>query len=162
VSATWPVLTAVLAVPPALALVCGLGVAAAERGGARLFAGPSPANLAEAAASGRADDVVRRLRAGEDAFRVYDLRPDVISSSVLRATPAEAAMWSRQLLMIHLLDREGALGDDAARRRELACLASDLELEDVVEYLSPGMPPGCTPQQARDRVVARTSRDASE
>jgi hypothetical protein len=160
VSAAGRVLTAAVALPPSLALLFVLAVAAAERGGGSLFAGPSPANLAEAAASGRGDDVVRRLRAGEDAFRVYDLRPDVISSSVQRATPAEAAMWSRQLLMIHLLDRGGAIGD--AQRPELACLASDLGLDDVVEYLSPAAPPTCNPQAARDRVLSRTARALSQ
>jgi hypothetical protein len=70
--------------------------------------------------------------------------------------PVEAAMWSRQLLMVQLLDGGGAIGD-ASEREEFACLAADLALEDIVEYLSPSAPPGCTPQQAHDRVLARTA-----
>lgn len=145
-----------LAVPPLLAIACGLAVGIAERSGVPLFAAVPPANLAEAAAVGRADDVVLRLRRGEDPRAVYDLRAEFISSAVLKATPAEAAMWSRQLLLIQLLDREGVLGG-GAHRHELACLAADLEIEDVVAYLSPGGPPACAPQQARDRVLARTA-----
>jgi hypothetical protein len=148
-----------LAVPPALVILCTFAVAAGERTGVRVFGAVGPANLAEAAATGRADDVVRRMRAGEDPSRVYDLHPDAISSIVLRATPLEAAVWSRQLLMIQLLDRAGAI-QDAAHRRAIACLAMDLEMGDIVEYLSPGGTPECVPREAYDRVLARTPREA--
>lgn len=138
-----------------------LAVVVAERSGARAFDAPPPANLAEAAGTARADEVVRRLRLGEDPHRIYDLRPEVISSTVLKATPMEAAVWSRQELLVRLLDREGAIRDDA-RRQEIACLAADLEVDDMVEYLSPGGPPDCVPGQARERVLARTrGKDAS-
>jgi hypothetical protein len=145
-----------LVVPPMLALACATLVSIAERSGTTVFSAVPPANLAEAAAMGRADDVVRRLGLGEDQRRVYDLRPEVISSAVLRATPVEAAMWSRQLLMVQLLDRAGAIAD-AGQRRALACLAADLELEDIVEYLSPAASPACVPQAARDAVLARSA-----
>jgi hypothetical protein len=145
-----------LTVPPCLALLCVLGVAVAERSGTTLFAAEPAGNIAEAAAMGRADEVVRRLARGEDRFRVYDLRPEVISSSVRKATLGEAAMWSRQLLMIQLLDREGALGD-ARTRGDLACLAIDLDVDEgIAALLSPSGAPECVPQQARDRVLART------
>jgi len=145
-----------LVVPPMLAIMCVVLVGVAERSGTTIFGGQPPANLAEAAALGRADDVVRRLDLGEDHQRVYDLRPGVISSAVLRATPTEAAMWSRRLPIVRLFDRAGAI--DTARRRELACLAADLDLEDVVEYLSQAGPPRCAPHEARDRVLARSAR----
>ena len=149
-------LTLALAVPPCLALACVLSVALAERAGGTLFAATPPANLAEAAAMGRADDVARRLALGEDRFAVYDLRPEVISSAVRKATVAEAAMWSRQLLMIELLDRGKAIGD--TNRLELACLGVDLGVdEEIIDHLSPGRPPDCVPEGARDRVLARTA-----
>ena len=145
-----------LVVPPMLAIVCVVLVGVAERSGTTIFGSQPPANLAEAAALGRADDVVRRLDLGEDHQRVYDLRPEVISSTVLRATQTEAALWSRRLPIVRLFDRAGAI--DTARRRELACLAADLDLEDVVEYLSPAAPPRCAPGTARDRVLKRSAR----
>jgi hypothetical protein len=149
-------LTLALAVPPCLALACVLSVAVAERSGRPLFAAAPPANLAEAAAMGRGDDVARRLQLGEDPFAVYDLRPEVISSAVRKATVGEAAMWSRQLLMIELLDRADAIVD--TDRLELACLALDLEVDDeIVDLLSTRGPPDCVPQQARDRVLSRTN-----
>ena len=106
---------------------------------------------------GRADDIVRRIELGEDRHGVYELRPEVISSSVVRAMPVEAAMWSRQLLMVQLLDGEGAIRD-SSERQAFACLAADLDLRDIVEYLSPAAPPQCTPDEARDRVLARSAR----
>jgi hypothetical protein len=145
-----------LAVPPCLAIACLLTVAIGERGGATVFGAVPPANLAEAAATARGDDVVRRLALGEDRFRVYPLRPEAISSTVLFATPIEAAMWSKQLMMIHLLDRGGAIRD-AAHRQEMACLAADLDAGDIVEYLSPAGTPDCVRDEARRRVVARTT-----
>jgi hypothetical protein len=144
-------------VPVCLALACVIGIVIAEHSGSTLFGDVPPRNLAEAAATGRADDVVRRLRLGEDPHRVYDLRPEAISSVVLKATTIEAAMWSRQLLMIQLLDREGAIAD-AAHRREMTCLAADLDSGDIVEYLSPGGPPECTRGEVFNRVLARTPR----
>lgn len=149
-----PVIMALVA-PPAVVIVCVALVGIAERSGTTIFGALPPANLAEAAATGRGDDVVRRIDVGEDHQRVYDLRPEVISSAVVRATPVEAAMWSRQLLMVQLLDRAGAIADDE-QRRTLACLAADLELEDIVEYLSPAAAPACVPQAARDAVLARS------
>jgi hypothetical protein len=154
------VLAVAMAAPPCLALLCVLGVAIAERSGTTLFSAAPPANLAEAAAAGRGDDVVLRVHRGEDLHRAYRLRPEVSYAPVLHATPAEAAMWSGQLLMIQLLDREGAIADPA-HRQELACLAADLEVDEaIVKYLSPDGPPDCVPQQARARVMARASVDA--
>jgi hypothetical protein len=150
-----------IAGPPVAVILCVVAVLIGDHAGARVFAGVPPGNLAEAAGTGRADDVVRRLRLREDPFRVYGLRPDVISSIVLRATPAEAAMWSRQLPMVQLLDREGVLGD-ASRRHEMTCLAADLDLQDIVAYLSPGGPPECVRGQAMDAVRARTPRPDQE
>ena len=146
-----------LLTPPLLAILCAASIGIAERSGTTIFGSAPPANLAEAAAMGRADDVVRRIELGEDRRRVYELRPEVISPAVVRAMPVEAAMWSRQLLMVQLLDGEGAIGD-SSEREEFACLAADLALEDIVEYLSPSGPPPCAPQQARDRVLARSAR----
>ena len=145
-----------LLVTPLCAALAWLAVVmVAERAGAMAFAGDSPRNLAEAAALGRADDVIRRLRHGEDPYRVYDVRPEVISSSVLRASPLEAALWSRQIQMIDMLTREGVIYS-AEQRQELACLAADIDLDDVVDYLSTGAPPSCIAGASIKRVMART------
>lgn len=132
-----PVLVVAAAVgPPVLAFALLLGITVAERTGGSLFKAVAPANIAEAAAAGRGDDVVRRLRAGERLDRLYAVRAEATHSPLTRATPAEAAVWSRQLLMVELVDREG--GIPAADRPALACLAVRLDLRDIADYLAPG------------------------
>jgi hypothetical protein len=150
-------LTVALAVPPCLALLCALGVGIAERSGGTLFAAPAPANLAEAAGAARADLVVRFLGRGQNPSDVYPIHRDVISSAVLRATALEAAIWSRQLEMIELFDRAGAIPPGSSARRALACLAADLNVDDVVEYLADAGAAPCVPEQALNAVMARTT-----
>jgi hypothetical protein len=150
------VLMAALGGAPCVVLLGALGVGIAERSGGTLFAAPTPANLAEAAGADRADLVVRFLRAGQDPARVYPIHRDVISSAVLHATALEAAIWSRQLEMIELLDRAGAIPPAGDARRALACLAADLRVDDIVEYLSLPDAAPCVPEQALNAVMART------
>ena len=147
-----------LLVPLCIATVGIVWVAAGERAGAEPFAGLVPRNSAEAAGLGRAGDLLRFLRLGEDPHGVYEVRPEVLSSAILRVTTIEAAMWSRQLEMIQLLDRLGAI-DTGRERSALTCLAADLKVDDVVEYLAPKGAGDCQPGEALDRVAART-RDA--
>ena len=148
------VLAMALLAPLGIATIGIVGVAAGERAGATPFAGLVPRNSAEAAGLGSAGDLLRFLRRGEDPHGVHAVRPEVISSAILRATTLEAAMWSRQLEMIQALDRAGAI--EADERLALACLAADLGVEDVVEYLAPQGVGDCEPGRALDRVVART------
>jgi hypothetical protein len=141
---------------PVVAATAGVFVTAAgERVRPSAFAQYRPHNSAEAAALGNAAEVVRLLRLSGDPTRVYPVRPEIIAESVQRATTLEAAMWSRRVQMIRLLDAEGAIVDSATRG-ELACLASDLDLPDVVEYLTSGTARDCVPEAALKRVFART------
>lgn len=150
------VIACAAAAPLCLVTIYLVAVSLTEAGGAALLAARSPANLAEAAASGRADLVLRLLRQGERADAVYDVHPDVISSAVRQATALEAAIWSRQLELVELLEREGAIAPDV--RRALACLAGDLGVDDIAEYLGPA-DPACVPDEALEAVVARTRPD---
>jgi hypothetical protein len=139
--------------------VCGatgsmLLVALGEHAGAAPFGGLAPQNSAEAAGWGRADDLLRFLRSGEDPRQVYAVRPEIISSAVRRATTLEASMWSRQLELVRLLDQIAAF--DEEERASLACLAADLKVDDVVEYLAPDGLGHCESGTALERVVARS------
>ena len=145
-----------LLAPIGVATVGVLTVAAGECVGATPFAGVVPRNSAEAAGLGRAAELLRFLKAGENPHVVYPVRPEILSSAILRATTVEAAMWSRQVEMIKLLEREGAI-DGSEERAALACLAADLKIDDVVEHLAPEGVSGCEPGQALARVTARTS-----
>ena len=80
----------------------------------------------------------------------------MISSTVQHATALEAAVWSHQRPLIELLDREGAIPD--AGRHALACLAADVGVDEIVAYLSPGVPPECVRGEAIGQVTARTAR----
>jgi hypothetical protein len=151
-----PIAVAVALVAPIGVATAGIAwVAAGERAGLHPFAGLTPQNGAEAAALADASDLLRFLERGEDPHAVHPVRPEVISSAILRATTVEAAMWSRQVEMIKLLDREGVIRGDE-QRASLACLALDLQLDEVVEYLAPWGAISCEPGQALARVTART------
>ena len=150
------VICVALAFAPGIAWVYMAAIAGAEGAGGTWLAARTPANIAEAAATARADLVVRFLDAGEDPRRVYPLHPDVISSTVRHATALEAAIWSHQRPLIELLDREGVIPDDG--RQALACLAVDVGVDDIVGYLSPAAPPDCVRGEAMGQVTARTAR----
>jgi hypothetical protein len=141
-----------LLAPIGVATLGVLTVATGEHVGATPFAGLAPRNSAEAAGLGRAAELLRFLKDGQDPRAVYAVRPEILSSAILRATTVEAAMWSRQVEMIKLLEREG--GEE---RTALACLAADLKIDDVVEHLAPDGLSRCEPGQALARVTARTS-----
>jgi hypothetical protein len=144
-----------LAAPIVAAFALVTAVAVGERVGVAPLAGLVPTNSAEAAGMASAVHVARFLQSGADPNHVHPIRGEIISSSVLRATTLEAAMWSRQVELIRLLDRQGAIS--RADRHGLACLAADLEIDDIVEYLSPEGVADCAPGQALERVLARTS-----
>lgn len=148
---------------PLVMLVAGLplvastlwmtAVAVGELAGRAPFAAPAYRNSAEAAAAGDAAAMLRMMRMGDDPTRIRPVRPEFISSQIELTTTLEAAMWSRRPEMIPLLDDTGAIVDDD-QRRELACLAFDLGLPDVVEYLGTDAP--CVKGAAIARIVARS------
>jgi len=99
-----------------------------------------PQNAAEAAAMATASEVLRFLRAGQDPNAIMPVRPHVISASVTRATALEASIWGREVELVRLLDREGAIGD---RRAYLACLSDALHADAITKYLAPQGPDHC-------------------
>ena len=107
-----------------------------EVGGSTPFSYQAPSNIAEAAGMGLGSEVLRFLRAGADPNRVYPVRPDIISSSIPQATALEAAVWSRRVELVRMLDREGALPEGPERER-LACVASAIQIEAIETYLAP-------------------------
>jgi hypothetical protein len=144
-----------LAVPVLLSTVVLMNQSLAEGLGLNRPAGPL--NSAEAAGIGNPAAMLQFIHGGEDPTRVYALRPEVISSTIRRATTLEAAMWARQISLIQLLDREGVIvGDD--QRRFLACLAADLGLPEIVAYLAP-QGATCVAGEAHARVLARTPHE---
>jgi hypothetical protein len=142
-----------LTAPLLFATMCVLVLAGTEYAGRPLFQGGSARNSAEAAALADPATMLVFLRRGENPSRDYPVRPHIISSEIVRATTLEAALWARSLEMIRLLDRIGAIVEND-QRRDLACLAADLDLPQVKAYLAPAHP--CVPGEALDRVAARS------
>jgi hypothetical protein len=141
---------------PVLVTVFAIGVTAGERAGYTPLSSGGPANAAEAAAMGNASDVLRFLWQGQRFDQVQPLRPSIISPQVLQATPLEAAIWSRQLELVRLLDAHNAIVGDATRHH-LACLAHDVRLVDVADYLAPGGLGSCGPDEGFAHVLARSA-----
>jgi hypothetical protein len=146
--------TIAVALPPMVAVAAAAVFAVLEAAGNRSIT-MTPANIAEAAGLANASEVLRLLRSGEDVSRVMPARPDIISSAIPRITALEAAVWSRHVELVHMLDHEGViLGDE---RRRLACLAADLDIGDIVEYLSPKAPPDCLAGQVEQEIRGRAA-----
>lgn len=148
-----PALVAVAA-PVCLATLAVIVFVLFELSGRTLSSDGPTRNLAEAAALGSISEVVRFLQAGEDPNRLVEVRPYAISSAIRRVTGLEAAVWHRSAELMRLLDRTGAIGDGETRRR-LTCLASDLRVDEIVEYLAPQGAPWCVPRQMIEEIEAR-------
>jgi hypothetical protein len=116
----------------------------------------APANIAEAAGLANAAEVLRLLRSGEDVSRVLPVRPEIISSSIPQISALEAAVWSRHVELIHMLDDQGVIL--GGQRHRLACLAADLKIDDIVKYLSPDAPPACVAGQVEQEILGRAEQ----
>lgn len=144
-----------VAIPPVVATAWVLWFGLNELRGETPYSLGDPRNVAEAAGLANGSELLRLLRAGQDPRRVWDVRPEVISSTVTHVTAIEAAVWSRKAQVIELLDREGALADPGDRQRAL-CLARDLPVDEVVAYLTPTTTAECAPNATVEAVLART------
>lgn len=141
-------------VPMGIGVILLIAFVVAEIGGSTVFIYGPAQNLAEAAAIADAGAVLRRLRAGEDPAAMVNVRPEVISSSVTRVSALEASIWGREIELVKLLDREGAI--DATQRRYLACLSHGLRADAITEYLAPNGTDGCNGDEVLTRIQARS------
>ena len=141
-------------VPAVIGVVLLIAFVVAELAGSTAFIYGPAQNLAEAAAMADAAAVLRRLRAGEDPSAMVIVRPEVISSSVTRVSALEASIWGREVELVKLLDREGAI--DAAQRRHLACLSQGLRADAITEYLAPNGTDGCNGDETLAQIQARS------
>lgn len=151
--------TAGLFVAVAAPVLCAFALlgafAAAESSGWTPLSYPPPRNIAEAAGMGIAPEVLRFLRGGSDPNLAFDVRPEIISPAFTRVTANEAAVFSRRVQLVRMLDREGAI-PDSATRRHLECLAADIAADDIRRYLAAGDVSSCEPEAAGRAVMARS------
>ena len=137
-----PATMVALSTPILLAACLALAAQAAEWSGRDWWADTRPRNAAEAAALGRAGDLVRLLRRGDHPEQIFPVRDGLLGESVGWVSVIEAAMWTEGAAIIRLLEREGAVITNAHRRR-LACLARDLGRQSTADYLLPGEAAAC-------------------
>ena len=147
-----------VAVPPAVVTAAVVAFVALELSGRTPSSLEVPRNVAEAAASGAASEVLRLLRSGDDPRRIWPVRDEIISPVVTRVTALEAAVWTRQSRLLWLFEHEGVTVADETRRH-LACLAQDISAPEVEEYLSPGRRPDCVRGAALEIVMQRFRPD---
>jgi hypothetical protein len=145
----------ILAGPPAAAIAVVTAFAVAEWRGYTPVSYQPPSNFAEAAGMGIGSEAMRFLREGADPNEVANVRPDIISSEITRVTGLEAAIWSRRVELVRMLDREGAI-QGAAVRHHLACLATHLRVQDVLVYLAPTGLSNCNPDETFRAIRARS------
>jgi hypothetical protein len=148
------VLALLVALPPALALGGVLSLAAGERAGFTPLAYPPPRNSAEAAAIGDAASMLQLLLR-EQPGTMHTLRPGALSDGIVVATTVEAAIWSRLVELVEVLDKQSAVTADRSERASLACLAIDLDADEIATYLV-GALPMCEPGAALRRMRARS------
>ena len=144
-------------VPPALATAGIVWFSLTEISGHTPFSNGAVANIAEAAGLGSGAEVMRLLRERHNPHAILPLSPDVISSSVTRASAVEAAVWSRRFQLVELLDREGVL-TDPVERHNLLCLARDVRVDEIVAYLARTDNAPCEEGRALAAVLARSPR----
>ena len=147
------------AVPVVIVVAGLLWLVVGEWRGRNYLSAPPFRNSAEAAAAGDAAAALRFLRMGDNPSRIHPIRSDIISSDIVHATTLEAAIWSRHIGMIRMLDREGAIVD-GDQRRELACLARDLDLPEVASYLAADQ--RCVRGVALERIIARSRPEGAD
>ena len=143
------------AAPPVLATAGVLCFFVSELAGHTFLSDGPPANIAEAAGLGSAAELLRMLREGHDPHVILPVRPEIISSTVTRVTGLEAAVWSRKAQLIDVLNRYGALADPEDFRHAF-CLARDVGVDEIVNYLAKSGTPACENGAVLAAVQART------
>jgi hypothetical protein len=147
-----------LAVVPVAAVTMAIAVfSLMELAGRTPWSLGPPLNVAEAAALGNGSEILRFLRSGQDPLAVWPVRPDVISSTVRRVTGLEAAVWSRKAQIVELFDRQGRIPAGEPWRR-VYCLASDLPVDEILEYLRKKGTAECVAGETVESVLARTKQ----
>jgi hypothetical protein len=98
-----------------------LGFVIAEASGARPFARPPAANVAEAASYGEAAGVLGFIARGDDVNQRWDTRADLFDArGPMKVTAVQAAILQRRAEVVALLLRRGARAENPTA---LACLA---------------------------------------
>lgn len=133
-------------VPAVLVALTGTWGAAINPGGGWLWP-PDQVNASEAVATGNYAEVVRLLENGDDPNRAHTVRPPLLTSGPLVATPLEAAVLGGNATMLELLLERGAVMTARLAGR-LACLNErrrNAEVSAILDRFVQGDTP-CPPE----------------
>lgn len=95
---------------------------------------PTEITLSEAAATRDTGEIVRLIWRGDDPNVRWRVRRGLLSAVDEEVLPLEAAIRSRELEVVELLVDYGARVDDALRQ-QLACLAVQVNVEEIREFI---------------------------
>ena len=113
-------LYALPAVPPLAVTIAVVLIAGGEMSGSHPLTIGAPRNVAEAIAMDDPASAARLIENGASANEINVIRPGILGSSAVLATPLEAAVIRDQVTMVEfLIARGAALPDD------IPCLAVD-------------------------------------
>ncbi|MEQ1909748.1 MAG: hypothetical protein ABMA15_13050 [Vicinamibacterales bacterium] len=121
-----------LKLPPIVGLAVIVAVLTAEWSGYRGHAEPRSNTLSEAAASGEAARAVELLIRGQDPNRVWPVAANVLSHATYELLPIDAAILSRRIQMVALMQRHGA---KTANPVGSACLARAIGLPEAQAFI---------------------------
>jgi hypothetical protein len=124
-----------VAVPPAMvAALFALSGLAALVAGRPLIWPQTDLTLAEAVGLRDQGEVVRLIASGADPNRRYAVRNVFRDDETLAMSPLEAAVITREVYMMELVEDYGGI-IDARNAAVLQCLAHALDVEDVRQFI---------------------------
>ena len=123
----------VLAVPALLAIAAVVLAVGAVSGWEPFWSEP-PLNLAEAAALNDRGTIQRLIESGADPNARVPVRPPILKSQEIVATPLEAAVGTRTPTTIEFLLTRGARMD-SRERTVMFCLAVKDEAREIIDFL---------------------------
>lgn len=124
-----------VAVPPAIvAVLFAISGLAALLAGRPLIWPQTDITLAEAVGLRDQGEVVRLISSGADPNRRYAVRDVFREDETLAMSPLEAAVITREVYMMELVEDYGAV-IDARNAAVLQCLARALGVEDVRQFV---------------------------
>lgn len=124
-----------VAMPPAIvAVMFALSGVAALLGGRPLIWPQQDITLAEAVGLRDQGEAVRLIVSGADPNRRYAVRNVFRDDETLAMSPLEAAVVTREVYMVELVENYGGV-IDARNGAVLQCLARALDVEDVRQFI---------------------------
>lgn len=106
----------------------------------------SPLTLPEAVATANYAEVARLLEDGVDPNPAAAIREDLLTGHVMRLTPMQTAVWSRNAQLARMLKDHGVI-EGTTGMRILKCLNDehpDADIRTLLDEMAPDVRPDCS------------------